>query len=78
MVNTVSEDYAINLKVEGEGMRDVFIRKNVFGILNGIDVDYWRSAAYKNATFENILELKKAEKEKLIKEIKARSGKELE
>jgi starch synthase len=78
VVNTVSEDYAINLKVEGEGMRDVFIRKNVFGILNGIDVDYWRSAAYKNATFENILELKKAEKEKLIKEIKARSGKKLD
>ncbi len=77
VVNTVSEDYAVNLKVEGEGMRDVFVRKNVFGILNGIDVEYWRSKTYKNATFDNILELKLVEKEKLIKEIKARTGKRL-
>jgi starch synthase len=77
IVNTVSEDYAISLKVEGEGMKDVFIRKNVFGILNGIDVDYWRSKTYKSATFDNILELKLKEKEKLIKEIKARTGKRL-
>jgi starch synthase len=76
-VNTVSEDYAVNLRVEGEGMRDVFIRKNVFGILNGIDVDYWRSKTYKGATLDNILELKLKEKEKLIKEIKARTGKRL-
>jgi len=77
IVNTVSEDYAISLKVEGEGMRDVFIRKNLFGILNGIDINYWRSKAYKNATFENIEELKLKEKEKLIKEIKARTRKRL-
>jgi starch synthase len=77
IVNTVSEDYAVNLRVEGEGMRDVFIRKNVFGILNGIDVDYWRSKTYKGATLDNILELKLKEKEKLIKEIKARTGKRL-
>ncbi|MGC8993301.1 MAG: glycogen synthase [Candidatus Aenigmatarchaeota archaeon] len=78
IVNTVSEDYAINLKVEGEGMREVFVRKNVFGILNGIDVEYWRSKAYKNATIENILEIKNIEKEKLIREIKARTGKKLD
>jgi starch synthase len=78
IVNTVSEDYAINLKVEGEGMREVFIRKNIFGILNGIDTEYWRSKTYKNATLDSILNLKLQEKEKLIKEVKARTGKKLE
>jgi len=78
IVNTVSEDYAINLKVEGEGMKDIFVRKNVFGILNGIDVEYWRSKVYKNATTDNITDLKLKEKERLIKEIKARTGKRLE
>jgi starch synthase len=78
IVNTVSEDYAINLKVEGEGMREVFVRKNVFGILNGIDVEYWRSQNYRNATPENILELKMEEKKRLIREIKARTGKKLD
>jgi starch synthase len=77
IVNTVSEDYAINLKIEGEGMKDVFIRKNLFGILNGIDVEYWRSKTYKNANIDNILDLKLQEKGRLIKEIKARVGKRL-
>jgi starch synthase len=77
IVNTVSEDYAVNLRVEGEGMRDVFIRKNVFGILNGIDVEYWRAKTYKNATFDNIIDLKLQEKDRLIKEIKVRVGKKL-
>jgi starch synthase len=75
IVNTVSDDYAINLKVEGEGMKSIFIRKNVFGILNGIDVEYWRAKTYKNANVDNILDLKLQEKGRLIKEIKARVGK---
>jgi len=78
IVNTVSEDYAVSLRVEGEGMKDVFVRKNVFGILNGIDEEYWRSNTYKNATINNISDLKLQEKERLIKEIKARTGKMLD
>lgn len=78
IVNTVSEDYAVNLRVNGEGLRDVFIKKNVFGILNGIDVEYWRCQIYKNATPENLLELKLEKKKELINEIKSRVGKKLD
>lgn len=78
LVNTVSEDYAINLKVNGEGLKDVFERKNVFGIINGIDIDYWRDPYYKNATKENILNLKLDKKMELINEIKIRTGKKLD
>lgn len=77
IVNTVSEDYAMELKTNGENLKDVFIKKNVFGILNGIDVEYWRDPIYKNATKENILKLKQEKKKELINEIKIRSGKQL-
>ncbi|MEM5815029.1 MAG: glycogen/starch synthase [Candidatus Aenigmatarchaeota archaeon] len=78
IVNTVSEDYAINLRINGDGLREVFTKKNVFGILNGIDVEYWRDKIYSKATFENLLDLKKIKKTELINEIKLRTGKRLD
>lgn len=40
--NTVSKDYAETIKTDGEGLAEVFRRKNIFGIVNGIDFKYWK------------------------------------
>jgi len=77
--NTVSEDYAVTLRTEGEGMVEVFRSKKIFGILNGIDIDYWRDDIYKgkNIDEKKLVELKKKKKEELINEIYKRCGKKL-
>ena len=76
IVNTVSKDYAVSLRVYGEGLKDIFVQKKVFGILNGIDVDYWRDPIYKES--KNLLKSKQIKKRELIQEIKSRTGKELD
>lgn len=78
IVNTVSKDYEVTLKVYGEGLKDVFISKNVIGIVNGIDVEYWQDEAYRNANSRNILDIKKKKKLELIRKIKELTGKELD
>jgi len=76
IINTVSKDYAVSLRAYGEGMKEIFNQRNVFGILNGIDVDYWRDDAYKNT--KNLKKVKAKKKQELIDEIKERTGKELD
>ncbi len=79
-VNTVSKDYEITLRTQGEGMREIFIQKNVIGIVNGIDVDYWRFPELrgKKNVSQILLSKKPKWKEKLLEEIRARCGKSLD
>ncbi len=79
-VNTVSKDYEITLKTKGEGMREIFIRKGIIGIVNGIDVDYWRFPELrgKKNVRKILISKKPTWKEKLIDEIRKRTGKELD
>jgi len=57
--NTVSSDYANALKTDGEGLAELFRRKNIFGIINGIDFNYWKiKRSKKNAKLDLIQFLK--------------------
>ncbi|MEM0243084.1 MAG: glycogen/starch synthase [Candidatus Aenigmatarchaeota archaeon] len=78
IVNTVSRDYEVTLKVYGENLKEIFNQKNVFGILNGIDVEYWQDSEYRNANSRNILDIKEKKKKELIEAIKEICGKELD
>ncbi|MEM7825262.1 MAG: glycogen/starch synthase [Candidatus Aenigmatarchaeota archaeon] len=40
--NTVSKDYANTLRSKGEGLGPMFRKKDIIGIINGIDVEYWK------------------------------------
>ena len=61
--NTVSNDYAEFLKTGGEGFAEVFKKKNIFGIVNGSDFDYWK-----------IKRPKEKAKLDLIKQVKEKTG----
>ncbi|MFH7903422.1 MAG: glycogen/starch synthase [Candidatus Aenigmatarchaeota archaeon] len=78
IVNTVSKDYEVTLKVYGEGLKNVFIEKKVFGILNGIDIDYWQNGEYKNANIKNVLVIKNKKKRELIEKVYQLTGKRLD
>ncbi|MBU5682448.1 MAG: glycogen/starch synthase [Candidatus Aenigmarchaeota archaeon] len=78
IVNTVSKDYEVTLKVYGEGLKEIFNQKNVFGIVNGIDVEFWQDKDYRNSNYKNILDIKRKKKEELIRKIKEITGKELD
>ena len=78
--NTVSKDYEVTLKYDGEGLTEVFWRKKLFNIVNGIDVDYWRNPELKDKkkiTKEMLKKIKQRAKRKLIKVIEERTGKKL-
>jgi len=76
IINTVSKGYAAYLKSGGEGMKDIFISKNVFGIINGIDIDYWRDKEYKDVKNpQDLLKVKLKKKSELIEKIREISGK---
>lgn len=40
--NTVSRDYANALRSDGEGLGPMFRKKDIIGIVNGIDLEYWK------------------------------------
>jgi len=61
--NAVSVDYAEFLKSGGEGFAEVFRRKSIFGIVNGIETDYWK-----------LKRPKKEAKLDLIRQVKERTG----
>ncbi|MCD6371115.1 MAG: glycogen/starch synthase, partial [Candidatus Aenigmarchaeota archaeon] len=79
-VNTVSKDYEITLKTSGEGMREVFVRKNVIGIVNGIDIDYWRFPELRGRKNikQTLFKYKPKWKGKLIETLEEKTGKELQ
>ena len=79
-VNTVSKDYEITLKTSGEGMREVFVRKNVIGIVNGIDIDYWRFPELRGRKNikQTLFKYKPKWKRKLIATLEEKTGKELQ
>lgn len=54
--NTVSDDYAVTLKRDGEGMKELFIKKNIFGIINGIDFDFWKIKKTKKKAKAELIE----------------------
>jgi len=73
--NTVSPDYAETLKNDGEGLGELFRSKKIFGILNGIDTEYWRMDELKKMiTKKGLRKIKEGAKRKLIEEIAKRSG----
>lgn len=65
--NTVSRDYAKYIRSDGEGLGPILRKKDIFGIINGIDVDYWK-----------IKRTKKEAKADLIRTIKSRFGANLD
>jgi starch synthase len=76
--NTVSPDYAETLLKNGEGLMEIFKTKNIFGITNGIDVDYWRMPEFKDVkTIKELKEKKKKAKTELLKEIEKIKGDKL-
>ncbi len=79
-VNTVSKDYEMYLKVDGEGLKDVFVAKDVIGIVNGIDVDYWRFPELRGRKcVEDVIDIFKPKwKEKLIEKLEGLTGKRLD
>ena len=78
-LNTVSKDYVFTLLSGQEGFKEIFREKGVIGIVNGIDVDYWRAKEFANIkSKQKILEIKRKLKKALIQEIKKRCGKELD
>jgi len=75
VVNTVSKDYAESLREHDEGLGEILREKKIFGIINGIDVDYWRMPAMKDV--KSIHDLKKVKikaKADLINEIERRKN----
>lgn len=78
LVNTVSKDYAVSLRVNGEGLKEVFCKKRVFGILNGIDVGYWQNPAFRKASARQLEKVKAGRKAKLVAEIARKCGKQLD
>jgi glycogen synthase len=78
-LNTVSKDYAFALLKGNEGFDWIFREKGIIGIVNGIDINYWRAKEFKNIkNRKKMLEIKQKLKKKLIQEIKMRTGKELD
>ncbi len=77
--NTVSKDYEITLKNDGEGLKEIFRKKSIIGIVNGIDVDYWRMPELrkKKITRSGLKRVKMKAKKELIKVVKKRTGKTL-
>jgi ADP-glucose type glycogen/starch synthase len=76
IINTVSKDYAAYLRAGNEGMKEIFISKNLFGIVNGIDIDYWRAPEFKNVTDPyELLKVKLKKKTELIEKLKELTGK---
>jgi starch synthase len=76
--NTVSPDYAETLLKNGEGLAEIFKAKKIFGITNGIDVEYWRMPEFKNV--KSIVELKEKKRKaklELLKEIEKIKGDKL-
>lgn len=59
--NTVSEDYAKYLQEYGEDLGDLFKQKNVFGIVNGLDLDYWKIKRSKEEAKRDLLQHVKKE-----------------
>ncbi|MEM0481025.1 MAG: glycogen/starch synthase [Candidatus Aenigmatarchaeota archaeon] len=79
IVNTVSKDYASWLRAGGEGMKEIFLSKKVFGIVNGIDIDYWRAEEYKKVdNLNDLLKTKIEMKSKMIEKFKEITGKKLD
>jgi starch synthase len=75
VVNTVSKDYAETLKSRNEGLGDLLRGKKIFGIINGIDVDYWRMPEMKEVkSVEEWEKIKFKAKLELLKEIEKRKG----
>jgi starch synthase len=57
---TVSDDYANTLKRDGEGLTEIFKQKNIFGIINGIDFNYWKiKGSKKNAKLDLLKNVEK-------------------
>ncbi|MEM5829696.1 MAG: glycogen/starch synthase [Candidatus Aenigmatarchaeota archaeon] len=76
--NTVSPDYAKTLEENGEGLREIFRIKKIFGITNGIDIDYWRMPELKSVkSVKDLKEKKKMAKIELLKEIEKIKGDKL-
>jgi glycogen synthase len=76
--NTVSPDYAETLLKNGEGLVEVFRAKKIFGITNGIDVDYWRMPEFKDVkSIKTLKEKKRIAKIELLKEIERIKGEKL-
>ncbi|MEM5772960.1 MAG: glycogen/starch synthase, partial [Candidatus Aenigmatarchaeota archaeon] len=76
--NTVSPDYAETLLKNGEGLTEIFKSKNIFGITNGIDIDYWRMPEFRDVKSIKVLKEKKMKaKIELLKEIEKIKGKKL-
>jgi ADP-glucose type glycogen/starch synthase len=79
IINTVSKDYAAYLRAGNEGMSEIYLSKNLFGIVNGIDIDYWRDQEYKNVNNPNdLLRVKLKKKNELIEKIEKLTGKKLD
>ncbi|MEM7821403.1 MAG: glycogen/starch synthase [Candidatus Aenigmatarchaeota archaeon] len=73
--NTVSPDYANTLLKNGEGLAEIFRSKKVFGITNGIDVDYWMMPEFKDVkSIKALKEKKKKAKIELLKEVEKIKG----
>lgn len=76
--NTVSPDYAESLLKGNEGLSELFKEKKLFGITNGIDVDYWRMPEFKDVkNLKELKEKKKKAKLKLLEEIERIKGEKL-
>ncbi|MFH8120324.1 MAG: glycogen/starch synthase, partial [Candidatus Aenigmatarchaeota archaeon] len=78
MCNTVSPDYAESLLRGNEGLSEIFKEKKLFGITNGIDVDYWRMQEFKDVkNSRELVKKKKKAKLELLKEIERMKGEKL-
>ncbi|MEM5879610.1 MAG: glycogen/starch synthase [Candidatus Aenigmatarchaeota archaeon] len=76
--NTVSPDYAETLLENGEGLVEFFEMKKLFGITNGIDIEYWRMPELRDVkSIKELKEKKKKAKIELIKEIERIKGDKL-
>jgi starch synthase len=73
--NTVSPDYAIALRRDGEGLKELFRQRGVIGITNGIDVEYWQMPELrKSVGIEELKRIKARRKRLLLQEVARRTG----
>jgi starch synthase len=75
VVNTVSKDYAECLREQDEGLGELLREKGIFGITNGIDVNYWRMPEMQRVkSISDLKKLKAQAKIELLKEIEKRKN----